>query len=460
MSTGEGATLGHAILTRRRALVAGLAGLGGLVGAGGCTRGRPTFHTDEQSQAPGEPGTQELQAILDRRAKALKEKNEQAFLADLDASNTKLIQREKLLFANLSQFELRDFHYITERIFGNRSEGNTYTFSPVIAVTQLSADIGPGGVAPAEAYQYLVSKRGDRLVVTDIKRITQANAEKLQAGNAGVYANAPWHLTPLTVVRAGNVWLAGDESVPDLKKYSDAAAAQAREVEALWGNRIKFPGHVLFFTRKRANLRSWYEAQSNTQYEGIEITLRGVRGNGEVYDEQFAGSRVLVNLADIEKWNDNPSLVMRHELTHAVTARGSAVVPGGSWLDSPRWAVEGFARWVENLEVPARQDGQRAIVAQGVRAGKFTGLPPVSKTFYKGDIQFNYALGSSVFAYIERLKGREATIEFYAAVIKYVDLDGEPLVKAPIFNGICRRVLGMGGDAFLGQWAGFVRKGA
>ncbi|WP_214416800.1 hypothetical protein [Sphaerisporangium fuscum] len=123
-----------------------MAGLGGLLAVGGCTTpARPTFgSTDERGS--DEPGTQELQAILDRRAKAVRDKNEQAFLADLDASNTRLVRQEKLLFANLTQFELRDFHFITERIIGAAGGGNTYTFTPVIAVTQLTADVGPGGV--------------------------------------------------------------------------------------------------------------------------------------------------------------------------------------------------------------------------------------------------------------------------------------------------------------------------
>ncbi|WP_214416801.1 hypothetical protein [Sphaerisporangium fuscum] len=274
-------------------------------------------------------------------------------------------------------------------------------------------------------------------------------------------ADAPWHLSALKVIQAGNVCVAGDESVPDLKKYAAAAEAQAGKVEALWGDRIRFPGHVLFLTRKTANMRAWYETGKQAQNEGIMRPLKGVRQNGEVYTEQYAGSRVLVNLAGIEKWNDDPALVMRHELAHAVTARATVVTPGLSFLDTPRWAQEGFASWVENLEVPSRQDQQRAVVAQGVRAGRFTGLPPSSKTFYRDDlIQFNYSLSSTIFGFAERLKGRDAAIELYASAIRYVDVEGAPLAKAPAFDGICRRVLGMGNDAFLARWAGFVRKEA
>ena len=192
----------------------------------------------------------------------------------------------------------------------------------------------------------------------------------------------------------------------------------------------------------------------------MERPLEGVRTNGQVYSDQYAGSRIVVNLAGVELNGDDPPAVMRHELTHAVTARATRVAFDAGALDAPRWAIEGFARWVENLDRPSRVVNGRAAVAAGVAAGKFKGLPPASDTFYGGDIGFNYELGASVFRYIEQIKGRAAATEFAAALFQAVAAEGEDLVRAPGFDRLCARVLGVSTSAaFFNQWASFVRRG-
>jgi hypothetical protein len=95
-----------------------------------------------------------------------------------------------------------------------------------------------------------------------------------------------------------------------------------------------------------------------------------------------------------------------------------------------------------------------------VARGKFKGKPPLSKTFYGKDIGFNYAVSATVFSFVERLKGRAAAVEFYAKVITYSDSDSEALVDLPAFDGICKRVVGLSGKAFVEQWASYVRRGA
>jgi hypothetical protein len=55
--------------------------------------------------------------------------------------------------------------------------------------------------------------------------------------------------------QVGNVWLAGDDTVDDLQTYADGAQSQLSQVEALWGDRSRFPGYILFFSRKKSNLR-------------------------------------------------------------------------------------------------------------------------------------------------------------------------------------------------------------
>jgi hypothetical protein len=427
-----------------------------------------------EGQPSLQPTIEDLRGILDRRAAALERDDEQAFLADLDRSNEGLIKRERRLFANLRQFELRDFRLLADQAFDIPDDGgDTYTFAPVIQITHLTADSAPGGVAPAEAFQYRLAKRNGGPVVTDITAITERNYDKLRS-NAEALANAPWNTSALNVVNVGNVWLAGDDSVPDLERYAAAAERQAGDVEALWGDRPRFPGSVLFLTRRMSNFRTWFDFGSADygeggiepeRLEGFERPLRGVRKNGEQYQGQYAGSRIVVNLANVELAGDDPDVVMRHELVHAVTAKVTSVdlrVGGarGSLVSAPRWAMEGSALWIDRMEQPERQAEWRAVVADGVRAGKFDGTPPATETFYAAaDISFNYAVSASIFDLIERDHGKDSAVEFCAQAIQHNDALS-PLVEQRGFDTMCQQIVGTDADAFLREWSGFVRAGA
>lgn len=182
--------------------------------------------------------------------------------------------------------------------------------------------------------------------------------------------------------------------------------------------------------------------------------MRGVQKNGLEYQNEYAASRIVVNLLDQQ--DASPRFTIRHELTHAVTARAT-MTDYGDW-GPPIWAIEGFARYVETVGAPARAAEIRAQVAAGVQAGKFRGAPPSRKDFYGEDIHFNYALGSSVFSLAERLKGRDAAVELYARIIERPDSGS--FFDLPIFDGMCKDVLGISADAFKRRWAGFVRNGA
>lgn len=95
-------------LSRRAVLLVGLA-------VAGCGQvERPTIRTISPEES-GDPEADALRAILDRRAKAVRNADERAFLADLDERNERLISEQKRLFANLRQFEFTNFSYVLDR---------------------------------------------------------------------------------------------------------------------------------------------------------------------------------------------------------------------------------------------------------------------------------------------------------------------------------------------------------
>lgn len=435
--------------SRRAVLLAG-----GLLVAGCGGPRRPTIQSEDYDSGSGL--AKKLRKILERRAAALKNGDEKGYLAALDMSNDELIRYEKRVFANLRQFELADVRYITESMFEQPKDGEV-TAGPIVRVLKLTADAGPGDIAPGESFVYRVREDGDKVVVTDIIPVTMENREEL--GVTTSLADAPWHTDELTVVQVGKkVWLVGDESVTDLKRYADVAEQELRLVERLWGDRLTYPGHVLFFTRDRDNFKEWfstgYSDNFNPRNQGYQVRLRGVQKNGLEYQNEYAASRIVVNLLDQQ--HSSPRFTIRHELTHAVTARAT-MTDYGDW-GPPIWAIEGFARYAETVGAPTRAAEIRAQVAAGVRAGRFRGAPPSRKDFYGEDIHFNYALGSSVFSLAERLKGRDAAVELYARIIERPDSGS--FFDLPIFDGMCKDILGISADAFKRRWAGFVRNGA
>ncbi|WP_020576190.1 hypothetical protein [Actinopolymorpha alba] len=443
-------------LSRRALLVAGLA-------VAGCGQvERPTIRTISH-ESSSDPEAQALQEILDRRAKALRNDDERTFLADLDSRSSGLIAQQKMVFGNLRQLEFTRFAYVTEQA-SRVSEGTSHVFSRVIQITQLTTDAGPGGVAPAETFEYTLAPRDGKLVITKIRGSNRNTAADLRLNSP--MADAPWNFTALRIIRAGKVWLAGDSSVKNLDRYADAAKTHLHEVESLWGNRIKFPGHILFFTRSTESLKNWFGVGLTgdllSMVEGLEIPLQGVRKDGQMYDGQYAGSRIVVNLRAAERWDDDPELVMRHELAHAVTARATNVAGSSGYLalTAPRWALEGFARWVETVGNPRRMDYVRYVVRVAVASGNFSGKPPGMKEFYGKNLPFSYDLSASVFAYVDDRKGQDAVVEFYANVIKHAETVDSPLIDKPEFDEICRQVMGVRASVFLQRWATFVRNGA
>jgi hypothetical protein len=405
-----------------------------------------------------------LRQILARRVTAVKAGDEGLFLADLDPSNTALMTQQKMLFANLRQFTFSTFDYVlppTGEVIVPGLPGQELLTYPVVAVIQFTIDDAKTGALPGEAFQYTLVKKDGRYLIHQIVAQTRGNYGKLAID--APLAHAPWNTTALKVTMVGNVWLAADASVPNLEAYAAAAEGEAHRIDELWGDRIRYPGSLLFLTRDGASFKTWYGFGQASNFladiEGFASSVPAVQANGKRYRDQYAGSRVVVNLANVAaSGNGDPRTVMRHELAHAITARGTA--PGvGIGQDlrttAPTWAVEGFATWTETLGNP----GLAAAWRRGAAAG-FTGRLPRSADFYGKRRGANYATGASVFLLAEKLKGTQAAAEFYAQVVQLVDVGDLVVAGSPGFDRICRDTFGLRGAVFLSRWASYVRRGA
>src|SRR5690606_13347836 len=157
-------------LTRRQAVRLGALLPMAALAASACAPEPPPLIEGADNLSSGGAEGRHLQQILDRRAKAQLDGDEEAYLADLDSSKQELIAREKMVFANLRQFALADVRFITSRALPRPlGEGtDRYAVQPVIKVVKLTADDGPAGVlGPGEAYEYVLAKQGEKWVIAD-----------------------------------------------------------------------------------------------------------------------------------------------------------------------------------------------------------------------------------------------------------------------------------------------------
>lgn len=399
-----------------------------------------------------------VKEILARRVKAVRDGDERTFLADLDQANTALVQQQRMLFANLRQFKLAAFDYVVPPSVLLKVNGEQLV-CPVVGIIQFTIDDAATGVMPGETFRYTLVQRDGQFRIKDITARTWQNPDAVDFD--GPMADAPWNSTPLKVTTVGNVWLASDTSVTDLDSYVSAAEREAQRIDSLWGSRTRYPGSLLFFTRDTAAFKTWYSFGSAGNYkdtiEGIAPHTEGVRTNGELYTGQRTGSRAVVNLKRVDAFKDDPRRVIRHELAHGVTARASVVGSGflGVYEGPPRWAVEGFAAWTETLDDPALAAAYR----HGAKAG-FTGRLPRSTDFYGKNSSGNYAMGAAAFLLAERLKGRQAAVDFYAFLVQHSDIGDLAVAEMPVFDRICKQALGVSGASFTSRWAAYVKAGA
>ncbi|GAA1381093.1 hypothetical protein [Catellatospora chokoriensis] len=396
--------------------------------------------------------------ILARRVKAVRDGDERVFLADLDQTNTALVQQQRMLFANLRQFKLTTFNYVIPPAELVEVSGEQMV-CPVVGIIQFSIDDAGTGVMPGETFQYTLVQRDGQFRIKDITAKTEQNAGTLNL--RGPMADAPWNSTPLKVTTVGNVWLASDASVTDLDAYISAAQHEAQRIDTLWGSRTRYPGSLLFLTRDSEAFKTWYSFGSAGNYkdtiEGIAPHPEGVRTNGEPYTGQHAGSRAVVNLKRVDAIDDDPRRVIRHELAHGVTARARMTASGfiNGHDGPPLWAVEGFAAWTETLDSPALAAAYR----RGANTG-FNGKLPRSTDFYSKNSGGNYAMGAAAFLLAEKLKGRQAAVDFYASLIQHTDLGDLAVAEMPVFDGICKQALGISAASYTSQWAAYVKAGA
>jgi hypothetical protein len=414
----------------------------------------------------------DLNAILGHRTRAIQTGSEHEYVEDIDPSQKAIVQREEMAFQNIRQLHFSEYQFEQDGDdpFGERYPKGTSRNPfgvPVAIPLPLPYDVTgfnvyaylamPGVKPTANVYQYLLAQLNGafRIVGT------------IQIATPETWANLPWELTPLHVIRSGDVVVVGDSSVPDLSTYAADAVRADAVIRRFWGSRPAPQTSTLFFTSNRLAFTQWFNPWNAANVDGLTFPMYAFQADVGAQTQQYVGGWVTVDLASDLNSRQDAYEVVKHELTHALTSESwKPSVRLSDWVaGTSRWSVEGFATWSEYAESPSGRRNVDDVVAQGVRAGRFAGKLPSDSKFYDTDpatTAFNYYLSSTIFQFIEQKWGAANAVAVYADTVSSPNLgqtsdayaDGMDLENALDQENL---VPGSFNDPFWPMWQAYVR---
>jgi len=364
----------------------------------------------------------DIHAVLARRTSALRARNEKAFLATFDPSRPQLVATERTLFRNLVKLPLVNPSYLESGITGSATSRRSY----VSLIHQLrGVDAEPTELSKVEQW----TRRGSAVVTTAVSPVPGTPATRY----------APLDQVPLTVVNGRQVTVAGTGDVKNLAQIAATAERAATAVRQLWGTRSGPSRFVLLVTHDKRAVGTWF-GSSDAPFTASGATLMQVSVR---HLTRFAGARVIVDLnqtstADLLR-------VLRHEFTHAEDVQAQSVPAAGVTQNYPTWAEEGFAAWVEELDLPLARSLYASVV-KSLRSSWNHRLPPADRAGFYVDGErgaYNYGTAALVYRYIATRWGTAKAVSFYAAT-------------AGGHSAAAYALLGTDQAGFTGAWAGWV----
>jgi hypothetical protein len=277
-----------------------------------------------------------IRKLLDRRAQALEKGDRKAFMATVDPGNKVLMHQQGLVFDNLQKLPVEQVGYDVDDASGwvpAKVKGNDPVFRPRV-LEQVRLDIDTRSVTNVVENTF-VRRDGTWLL----------GAESVPGKYADDDAQwRPWGgAVPIAVARTGRLIVVVDE------KRADTAGDLAAEMTDYIG-----------FVADALDVEPQYDvlvdatsvgdalSMSTLKDEQAAAVSRTVFSFGIEEGHGIAGARIVVNPEMTDRIVTDPE-IMRHELTHYLTARRLAAAPS--------WVVEGIAEWASTA--PASLDDLR-----------------------------------------------------------------------------------------------------
>ncbi|MET9519811.1 hypothetical protein [Streptomyces sp. NPDC002994] len=372
---------------------------------------------------PADTAARDIQRTLDRRAAAVVDRDEAAYLAELDPESTRLRAAEREEFANLAQVPLRSWEY---RLTGLDRTGT----GRATALVELRYRFDGYDEAPVKAAERLdLTRRGGRWYVA-AERPDRSGGRQL------------WEQGKVTVVRgAHSLVLGAGQDEKRLRAIADAADRAVPAVDRAWPGR--WARRLLILVPTSLDGMGSLLGAPAAGYRGIAAVTTGEAG-GAGRSGAAPADRVVVNPEAYAVLGEfGQQVVLTHESTHVATRAHTSAA-------TPMWLSEGFADWAAYRGTGRTAAQAAPELERSVRAGDAPAALPTDEDFgFGGDagaLGRAYEGGWLACALIAQEWGEGRLRAFYRAV-------GEGAVEQAM-----REVLGTTPEDFTVRWREYVRQ--
>jgi len=372
-------------------------------------------------------GDQALASLLDRRAAAVTKRDEATFLADVDRSDPKFVDRQRVEFQNLvalglSTFSLtltRPHDYITVDPALTRRYG---TGVRQVGVTVRYAVAGVDKDPDAEPWIPTFALVDGRWLLIAEEGAGASRAYPFAVGGQ------PWEARPVVVKRTAHVVAViskeDEEIAPHLLDLAERGMVNAAKVRP-----DGWPGKVLVTAVSDQKVFESYFAGSRDKLAQVEAVTVPRYNEVPEWDRsaRFTLSRVVFNPETLGRGDEELQHTLTHEFAH--------VAFGPVTSDAtPVWLIEGMAEYVAF----ASENVSGSFPARAARRVPRDALP-ADRSFY--DSAENYLLAWLACRFIAQKYGQAKLVALYDW---FADHQGTG-------SGF-QAVLGTSEDAFTSAW--------
>ncbi|MGM1063302.1 basic secretory protein-like protein [Saccharothrix sp. Mg75] len=372
-----------------------------------------------------------VRALLDRRARALLERDEAAFTADLDpGADPAFRQRQRDLFRNLAAVPVEEWGYLASG--GGADLGSVAlpaadeSWAPDVRLSYRLR--GVDAAAGSHPMAYLFTRHGDRWYLNSDTAL-EAVGKRTWRG--------PWDFGPCHVITGTGGFVlshpGGEVLAARVLAELDGAV---RAVTEVWGDAWSRQVAVL--------VPGGPEEMRALVGPGFATgTIAGVAVADRVdpVTRTALGQRVVLNPESAGKLSPLAlRVLLRHEITH-VAARGETVD------GAPMWLLEGFADYVgyRRSDVPPRKAAP--LLAAQVRESPPTGPPP-DEDFRGAGMELAYQQAWSLNLYLASTLGEPGLVALYRRLAR---------VPASAVDAVLVEETGLDTAGLVAGWREFLR---